>query len=150
VPQESNLVLKVKIQKSNDNFVADFQEVEKSIRYAADPVSRLFDQSRLSINGTTVANTPTNVQDISALQIRLEGTEAGGAACGSGGLLSMDQRMHHPETTGTGQGTATFDYSGMGNALATMATALGETTDAFVEAYSERPPVMVRPHDRLR
>jgi hypothetical protein len=67
------------------NFTNDFQEVEQSIRYAADPVSRL------SINGTTVANTPTNVQDISALQIRLEGTEAGGAAFGSGGLLSIDQ-----------------------------------------------------------
>ena len=33
VPQESNLVLKVKIQKSNDNFVANFQEAEKSIHY---------------------------------------------------------------------------------------------------------------------
>jgi hypothetical protein len=133
VPQESNLVLKVKIQKSNDNFVANFQQVEKSIRYAADPVSRLFDQSRLSINGTTVANTPTNVQDISALQIRLEGTEAGGAACGSGGLLSMDQRMHHPETAGTGQGSSTYDYTGGGNAVNPMAVGLNAVTTAFVE-----------------
>ena len=133
VPQESNLVLKVKIQKSNDNFVANFQEVEKSIRYAADPVSRLFDQSRLSINGTTVANTPTNVQDISALQIRLEGTEAGGAACGSGGLLSMDQRMHHPEEPGTGQGAFTYDYAGGAGALNPMAVVLNDATKAFVE-----------------
>ena len=33
VPQESNLVLKVKVQKSNDNFTNNFQEVEQSIRY---------------------------------------------------------------------------------------------------------------------
>ena len=138
VPQESNLVLKVKIQKSNDNFTNNFQEVEQSIRYAADPVSRLFDQSRLSINGTTVANTPTNVQDISALQIRLEGTEAGGAACGSGGLLSIDQRMHHPEEPGTGTGNGQYDYMGgmAGNEVqfvGGMAAALNEATVGFRE-----------------
>lgn len=60
-----------------------------------------FDQSRLSVSGTTVADTPTNVQDISALQIRLEGTEAGGAACGSGALLSIDQRLHHARELAT-------------------------------------------------
>ena len=65
VPQESRLVAKVKIERSNDNFVANFQAVEKSFRYAADPLTRLFDQARLSINGTTVSNVPTSVQDIS-------------------------------------------------------------------------------------
>ena len=45
----------------------------------------------------------------------------------------MDQRMHHPEVTGTGQGTATFDYTGMGNAVSPMATALNEATNAVVK-----------------
>ena len=62
--------------------VANFQAVEKSFRYAADPLTRLFDQARLSINSTTVSNVPTSVQDISTIQLRLEGTAAGGAACG--------------------------------------------------------------------
>ena len=44
--------------------VANFQAVEKSFRYAADPLTRLFDQARLSINSTTVSNVPTSVQDI--------------------------------------------------------------------------------------
>ena len=42
-------------------------------------------------------NVSSDVQDISALQLRLEGTKAGAAAAGSAGLLSFDQRMHHPD-----------------------------------------------------
>jgi hypothetical protein len=119
--------------------------VEQSIRYATDPVSRLFDQSRLSINGTTVANTPTNVQDISALQIRLEGTEAGGAACGSGGLLSIDQRMHHPEEPGTGDGNAGCDYMGAGNAVQAIPMAFAADTVGFreVEKRNEKHSILL-------
>ena len=61
MPQESRLVAKVKIERSNDNFVANFQAVEKSFRYVVDPLTRLFDQARLSINGTTVSNVPTSL-----------------------------------------------------------------------------------------
>ena len=152
VPQESRLVCKVKIQKSSDNFVANFQEVEKSVRYAADPLTRLFDQSRLSINGTTVSNTPTNLQDISAIQLRLEGTKAGAAACGSAGLLSMDQRMHHPETAGTGTGNSTFTYTdgmaGAGHDVTPNAVGLADGTNAFreVEQRNEKHQIILDRH----
>jgi hypothetical protein len=77
VPQESRLVARVRVEKSNDNGVTWAQEVESSVRYACDPLTRLVDQARLSINGTTVDNVPTDVQDISTIQLRLEGTKAG-------------------------------------------------------------------------
>ena len=101
---------KVKVQKSDDGSFAPghVTTVEQSVRYAADPLTRLFDQSRLSINGTTVANCPTNLQDISTIQLRLEGTKASGAACGSAGLLSMDQRMHYPDVDPRGPGNETY------------------------------------------
>ena len=105
VPQESRLVAKVKVQKSVDGGTTYAAAPEASVRYAADLLSRLYDQARLSINGTTVASTATNVQEVAHIQLALEGTQAGGAACGSAGLLSMDQRMHHPDAASTGVGT---------------------------------------------
>jgi hypothetical protein len=81
VPQESRLVARVRVDKSADNGATWTQVVEPSIRYAADPLSRLFDQARLSVNGTTVDNVSSDVQDISTLQLRLEGTKAGAHAC---------------------------------------------------------------------
>lgn len=70
VPQESRLVARVLVDKSADNGATWARDVEPSIRYAADPLTRLFDQARLStctcINGTMVDNISTDVQDISA------------------------------------------------------------------------------------
>jgi hypothetical protein len=114
VPQESRLVAQVRVDKSNDNGVTWTQAVEKSIRYACDPLSRLYDQARLSINGVTVDNVSSDVGDISTIQLRLEGTKAGAAAAGSAGLLSFDQRMHHDELGGTGQGNEEYAYDAAG------------------------------------
>ena len=108
VPQESRLVAKVRVQKSTDGGATYDAAPEASVRYAADPLSRLYDQARLSINGTTVASTATNLQEVANIQLSLEGTKAGGMACGSAGLLSMDQRMHHPDATSSGVGTDTY------------------------------------------
>eukprot|EP01043_Picozoa_sp_COSAG02_P033311 COSAG02_NODE_2266_length_9286_cov_2.788723_11_plen_545_part_00 len=112
VPQESRLVAQVRVDKSNDGGATFDQGVEKSIRYACDPLSRLYDQARLSINGVTVDNVSSDVGDISTIQLRLEGTKAGAAAAGSAGLLSFDQRMHHDELAGTGQGNEAYAYMG--------------------------------------
>ena len=72
VPQESRLVARVRVDKSNNNGATWTQAVEKSIRYAADPLSRLYDQARLSINGTTVDNVSSDVQDIYTIQYNLQ------------------------------------------------------------------------------
>ena len=145
VPQESRLVAKVKIERSNDNFVANFQAVEKSFRYAADPLTRLFDQARLSINGTTVSNVPTSVQDISTIQLRLEGTAAGGAACGSAGLLDVaDQRMHHPDVDATGQGQNVYTYD-MANARQAAAVGLmaGDLAHSETEKRNQKHQILL-------
>jgi hypothetical protein len=59
----------VRVGKSTDDGANWNQEVESSIRYARDPLTRLVDQARLSINGTTVDDVPTDVQDISTIQL---------------------------------------------------------------------------------
>ena len=133
VPQESRLVAQVRVDKSNDNGATFTQVVEKSIRYACDPLSRLYDQARLSINGVTVDNVSSDVGDISTIQLRLEGTKAGAAAAGSAGLLSFDQRMHHDELPGTGPGNEAYDYDGMGAIQAGVAPAFNDTTLASHE-----------------
>ena len=56
VPQESRLCARVRVEKSANNGTTWAVAAEDSIRYAADPLSRLIDQARLSINGTTVDN----------------------------------------------------------------------------------------------
>lgn len=144
VPQESRLVARVRVDKSNDNGATWTQEVEKSIRYAADPLSRLYDQARLSINGTTVDNVSSDVQDISTIQLRLEGTKPGAAAAGSAGLLSMDQRMHHDEETGTGTGNEAYDYMG-GARQAGVAPAAMSDAGAFheVETRNEKHQILL-------
>jgi hypothetical protein len=134
VPQESRLMARVRVDKSNDNGATWTQAVEPSLRYAADPLSRLFDQARLSVNGTTVDNVSTDVQDISTIQLRLEGTKAGAAAAGSAGLLSFDQRMHHAELAGTGTGNGTYAYNAAGVLQAAGAVGIVGTTAAIHEA----------------
>ena len=145
VPQESRLVARVRVEKSNDNGVTWAQEVESSVRYACDPLTRLVDQARLSINGTTVDNVPTDVQDISTIQLRLEGTKAGAAAAGSAGLLSFDQRMHHPNLPGTGQGNSTFDYAADGQPNMAAAVMADGTTNSYqeVELQNEKQRILL-------
>ena len=145
VPQESRLVARVRVEKSNDNGVTWAQEVESSVRYACDPLTRLVDQARLSINGTTVDNVPTDVQDISTIQLRLEGTKAGAAAAGSAGLLSFDQRMHHPNLAGTGQGNSTFDYAADGQPNMAAAVMADGTTNSYqeVELQNEKQRILL-------
>jgi hypothetical protein len=145
VPQESRLVARVRVEKSNDNGASWDQDVESSVRYACDPLTRLVDQARLSINGTTVDNVPTDVQDISTIQLRLEGTKAGAAAAGSAGLLSFDQRMHHPNLAGTGQGNPTFSYMADGTPEAAMAVAQAADTNSYqeVELQNEKQRILL-------
>ena len=50
VPQESRLCARVRVDKSIDNGATFVRGVEKSIRYATDPLARQYDQARLSIN----------------------------------------------------------------------------------------------------
>ena len=133
VPQESRLVAQVRVDKSNDNGATFTRVVEKSIRYACDPLSRLYDQARLSINGVTVDNVSSDVGDISTIQLRLEGTKAGAAAAGSAGLLSFDQRMHHDELAGTGQGNEAYAYDAAGVRQAAAAPAFMGTVLAHHE-----------------
>jgi len=108
------LCARVRVDKSADGGATFVQGVEKSIRYATDPLTRQYDQARLSINGVTVDNVSSDVGDISAIQLRLEGTKVGAAAAGSAGLLSFDQRMHHDEVAGLGIGNERYTYDAMG------------------------------------
>ena len=76
------------------------------------------------------------------IQLHLEGTKAGAAAAGSAGLLSFDQRMHHP---GTGQGNSTFDYAADGQPNMAMAVAQNEATNSYqeVEPQNEKQRILL-------
>ena len=87
VPQESRVVAKLKI-KANDG-----SKLERSVRFACDPVSNMFSAAQLSINGTTVESHANNVDDIARIQLRTEHTKAGADGPGSAGLLSFNQKM---------------------------------------------------------
>eukprot|EP01046_Picozoa_sp_COSAG06_P076401 COSAG06_NODE_24369_length_665_cov_0.606007_1_plen_169_part_10 len=123
---------RVRVDKSIDNGATFVRGVEKSIRYATDPLTRQYDQARLSINGVTVDNVSSDVGDISAIQLRLEGTKVGAAAAGSAGLLSFDQRMHHDEVAGLGIGNERYTYDAMGERQAAVPGAMA-TNVAFHE-----------------
>ena len=93
VPQETRLVAKLKVTRDDGTTAPD-----PSVRFACDPVARLFSSGRLSIQGTTVESHGADIQDISTIQLRTEGTRAGlDSGGGPAGLQSFDQRMDHPE-----------------------------------------------------
>ena len=93
VPQETRLVAKLKVTRDDGTTAPD-----PSVRFACDPVARLFSSGRLSIQGTTVESHGADIQDISTIQLRTEGTRAGlESGGGPAGLQSFDQRMDHPE-----------------------------------------------------
>ena len=118
VPQESRIVAKLKI-RANDG-----TKLERSVRFACDPVSSMWSSAQLSINGTTVESHANNVDDIARIQLRTEHTKAGADGPGSAGLLSFNQKMLRenyssvqpalaatmPDGTGTGDANARFQY----------------------------------------
>ncbi len=88
VPQESRIVAKMKVFKN-----AQSQKLERTVRFATDPVTSMFSSAQLSVNGTTVESHANNVDDISRIQLRTEQTKAGADGPGSAGLLSFNQQM---------------------------------------------------------
>jgi len=88
VPQESRIVAKMKVFKGSD-----LSKLEKTVRFATDPVTSMFSSAQLSVNGTTVESHANNVDDISRIQLRTEQTKAGADGPGSAGLLSFNQKM---------------------------------------------------------
>ena len=100
VPSESRIVAKIKVRsgtKANNSEAKSYadanKKLEKSVRFAADPVTNMFSAGMMSINGTTIASTQANLSDISILQLRTEHTKAGADGGGSAGLLSFNQKM---------------------------------------------------------
>jgi len=92
------------------NYAAADKKLEKSVRFATDPVTNLFSAGMLSINGTTISSHARNVADVSYLQLRTEHTKAGADGPGSAGLLSFNQKMTHEE-----RGDANLDFTGGGS-----------------------------------
>ena len=99
VPQESRIVAKLKIGKTiaSGNVTA---KLDKTVRFACDPVSNMFDQAQISINGTTVENHTNDVADVARIQLRTEATKAGADGPGSAGLLSFSQKMVRENAVG--------------------------------------------------
>ena len=100
VPSESRIVAKIKVRSGTKgdttaakSYADADRKLEKSVRFAADPVTNMFSAGMMSINGTTIASTQANLSDISMLQLRTEHTKAGADAGGSAGLLSFNQKM---------------------------------------------------------
>ena len=54
------------------SYAAADKKLEKSVRFATDPVTNLFSAGMLSINGTTISSHASNVADVSYLQLRTE------------------------------------------------------------------------------
>eukprot|EP01043_Picozoa_sp_COSAG02_P067460 COSAG02_NODE_10849_length_1846_cov_1.688609_2_plen_223_part_00 len=79
------------------SYAAADKKLEKSVRFATDPVTNMFSAGMLSINGTTISSHASNVADVSYLQLRTEHTKAGADGPGSAGLLSFNQKMTHEE-----------------------------------------------------
>ena len=107
VPQESRIVAKLKIRATNGT------KLERSVRFACDPLSNMWSAAQLAINGTTVESHANNVDDIARIQLRTEHTKAGADGPGSAGLLSFNQKMlrenHVPvAVVGTTAGAATL------------------------------------------
>jgi hypothetical protein len=101
----SRIVAKLKVTNT-----ANDGKLEKSVRFATDPVTNMFSAGMFSINGTTISSTASNLADISMLQLRTEHTRAGADAGGSAGLLSFNQKMTQEDRTsalidGTAGGT---------------------------------------------
>ena len=84
----SRIVAKISVTNTAGN-----GKLEKSVRFAADPVTNMFSAGMFSINGTTVSSTASNLADVSMIQLRTEHTVAGADAGGSAGLLSFNQKM---------------------------------------------------------
>jgi hypothetical protein len=98
VPQETRVVAKFKVTKADGTTPPD-----ASVRFACDPVARMFSSGRFSIQGTTIESHGADIQDISTIQLRTEGTRAGlDSGGGPAGLQSFDQRMDHKELRDTG------------------------------------------------
>ena len=118
VPQDSRIVAKLKIKANGGT------KLPKSVCFACDPVSNMFSAAMLSVNGTTVTSTASNVADISRLQLRTEHTKAGADGPGSAGLLSFNQTMTPEEVTSNvldnaagGSHTTVVDDATLGNTL---------------------------------
>ena len=79
------------------NYAAADKKLEKSVRFATDPVTNMFSAGMLSINGTTISSHASNVADVSYLQLRTEHTKAGADGPGSAGLLSFNQTYSRTE-----------------------------------------------------
>eukprot|EP01048_Picozoa_sp_COSAG05_P004531 COSAG05_NODE_248_length_12946_cov_85.003737_6_plen_509_part_00 len=93
VPQESRIVAKLKIKATDGTSPPTLSKLERSVRFACDPVSNMWSAAQLSINGTTVESHANNVDDIARIQLRTEHTKAGADGPGSAGLLSFNQKM---------------------------------------------------------
>ncbi len=93
VPQESRIVAKLVIGNAVDASGNVTSKLAKTVRFACDPVSNMFDQAQISVNGTTVENHTNDVADIARIQLRTEATKAGADGPGSAGLLSFSQKM---------------------------------------------------------
>ena len=100
VPSESRIVMKLRAKSGSmangteaASFATSNKKLEKSVRFATDPVTNAFSAGMLSVNGTTVSQNAANLSDISRLQLRTEHTRAGAEAGGTAGLLSFNQKM---------------------------------------------------------
>eukprot|EP01045_Picozoa_sp_COSAG04_P038981 COSAG04_NODE_10702_length_758_cov_0.787557_1_plen_132_part_00 len=83
----------------------------------------MFSAAMLSVNGTTVTSTASNVADISRLQLRTEHTKAGADGPGSAGLLSFNQTMTPEEAT-----SDVLDNAAGGSNTTAVSTASHENT----------------------
>ena len=110
--------------------VAD-KKLEKSVRFATDPVTNMFSAGMLSINGTTISSHASNVADVSYLQLRTEHTKAGADGPGSAGLLSFNQKMTHEEVD-----SAALDFVGGGSDTTKDNATAGATVAGLSTVYS--------------
>ena len=136
----SRIVAKISVKSGSTNAdaaiaaarygVAD-KKLEKSVRFATDPVTNMFSAGMLSINGTTISSHASNVADVSYLQLRTEHTKAGADGPGSAGLLSFNQKMTHEEVD-----SANIDFTGGGSNTTKADATPADTVAGLSTVYS--------------
>lgn len=113
------------------NYASADKKLEKSVRFATDPVTNMFSAGMLSINGTTISSHASNVADVSYLQLRTEHTKAGADGPGSAGLLSFNQKMTHEEVD-----SANIDFAGGGSVVGKANADAANTVAGLNTVYS--------------